>query len=467
VICALLCLLPPSCDRAKPPIAPAAVASPSPITEAPPSTDTTAPLGTRKAGSDWPGFLGPFGTSVSPENGILTTWPAKGLRLVWQTEVGEGYSAPAIANGRLFHFNRYGNQARVTCRNAETGAELWRFEYPTDYRDRYGYDGGPRCCPVVDGDRVYLHGAEGMLHCVKADDGKLLWKVDTQAEYSFVQNFFGVGSTPVVEGDVLIVPVGGSPKGPEPDDFRQLKGNGSGIVAFDKLTGKEKYRATDELASFSSPVVTTINGRSWGFYWARNHLVGFEPASGKVDFLFPWRSRLLESAIAANPVVIGDQVLLTECYGQGSALLRVKPGGYEVVWADDPNARRKRLECHWNTPIHVDGYVYGCSGRHENTAELRCVELATGNVKWVAGRELGRASLLLVDGHFVILTEFGQLLLVKVNPTKYEEVARLDLVHGGRALLRHPCWAAPVLSHGLLYLRGNHRLVCLELIPEK
>jgi outer membrane protein assembly factor BamB len=306
-----------------------------------------------------------------------------------------------------------------------------------------------------------------MLFCLRTDDGKLVWKVDTQADYGFVQNFFGVASVPAVEGDLLIVPVGGSPKGePEPEDFRQLKGNGTGLVAFDKRTGREKYRATDELASFSCPVVTTIGGRRWGLYWGRNTLVGFEPATGKVEFRFPWRCKLLESAIAANPVVVGDRVLLTECYGQGSVLLAVKPGKAEVVWADDPGDRRKRLECHWNTPIHVDGYVYGSSGRHSPEAELRCVELATGKVVW---REpgLSRSQLMLVDGHFVVLTEYGQLLLVKVNPNRYEEVARLDLGHTGRRLLQYPCWAAPVLSHGLLYLRGQRRLVCLELIPVK
>src|SRR5207248_4846862 len=141
-------------------------------------------------------------------------------------------------------------------------------------------------------------------------------------------------------------------------------------------------------------------------------LVAFEPATGKVAFQFPWRSRHLESVNAANPVVVGDRILLTECYGNGAVLLRVTPGGPGVVWQDDPDSRRKRLECHWNTPIHVDGFVYGSSGRNAVAAELRCVELATGRVAW---RQPGlpRASLLLVDGHFVVLTEVGQLLLVK------------------------------------------------------
>ncbi|HEX4592157.1 MAG TPA: PQQ-binding-like beta-propeller repeat protein, partial [Gemmataceae bacterium] len=422
--------------------------APAPVVPPPVPTTSAAPRD-----SDWPRFLGPFGTGVSPETGIRTDWTG-GLRVVWQKPVGEGYSAPVTADGRLFHFDRHGNQARLTAFDAGSAAELWRFEYATEYVDKYGYDGGPRACPVVDGDRVYTYGPEGTLHCVGVADGKPRWKADTQSTYNVVQNYFGVSGVPVVEGDLLIVPVGGSPSGPEPDDFRDLKGNGTGLVAFDKLTGKERYRTTDELASYTSPVVADVNGRRLGLYWSRHRLVAFEPATGRIAFQFAWRSKQLESVNAANPVVVDDKILLTECYGHGSVLLKVTPAAPEVLWQDDPNSRQKRLECHWNTPIHLDGFIYGSSGRHMETAELRCVELATGDVKW-RQPDLGRASLLLVDGHLVVFTEFGLLLLVKPDPTRYVEIARFDLGRHGRRLLHRSGWAAPVLSHGRLYLRGK------------
>jgi outer membrane protein assembly factor BamB len=428
-------------------------------------------LRTRKTGSDWPGFLGPTGNSVSPEKGILSPWPKQGLRIVWQQAVGKGYGMPAIHKGRLFQFDRHGDKARLSCLKSETGELLWKFEYPTDYQDSFGYDSGPRCCPVVDDDRVYLHGVEGMLYCVRVEDGKPVWKVDTRADFGVVQNFFGVGSTPVVEGDLLIVQVGGSPKGS--GDFPSLdqKGNGSGVVAFDKLTGKVKYRITDELASYSSPTLATIDGRRWGFVFARGGLIGFEPRTGKVDFHFPWRAPVLESVNASNPVVVEDKVFISEAYGGGGALLRVKPGKHEVVWSDADKGRNKSLMCHWNTPVYHNGYLYGCSARYANTAELRCVEWATGKVMW-SKKGLGLCSLLLVDDHFVCLTEEGPLLLLKVNPNKYEEVSALELLDPSKPgkqvpLLEYPCWAAPILSHGLLYLRGKDRLVCVELIPAK
>ena len=176
-----------------------------------------ADLGTRRGGVDWPRFLGPRGTSESPEKGIIQTWAQDGLRLVWQLPLGTGYSMPVISKGRLYQFDRKGKNGRLRCLKSETGTDLWEFEYPTDYEDFFGYNNGPRCSPVVDDGRVYIYGPEGMLHCLAAEDGKLLWKVDTKAEFGVVQNFFGVGSTPVrSKGDLLIAQVGGSPPGEGP-----------------------------------------------------------------------------------------------------------------------------------------------------------------------------------------------------------------------------------------------------------
>jgi outer membrane protein assembly factor BamB len=434
-------------------------------------------------GSDWPKFLGPLGTSVSTEKGIITPWPKAGPPLVWQRKLGTGYGAPSIANGKLFIFDRAiepvavdgkvryreTKRARLTCLDGRTGKEHWKFEYPTNYKDFFGYNNGPRSCPLIDGDHVYILGVEGMLHCLKADSGDAVWKVDTQKEFGVVQNFFGVGTTPVIDGDLLIVMIGGSPAGSDPREFLDLKGNGSAIVAFDKNTGKVRYKISDELAGYSSPVLATIDGRRLCLAFCRGGLLAFAPQTGKIDFHFPWRSPDLESVNASNPVVVGDRVLLSECYGPGSVLLKLSPGKADVVWSDAKKSpAKKSLMCHWMTPIYHDGYVYGSSGRHTPFAELRCVEMATGKVMW-SEPKLTRSSLLMVDGHFVCLSEDGTLRLLKVNPNKYDLVSEVELMDPDtkQALLDYPCWAAPVLSHGLLYVRGEDRLVCLQLIPRK
>ncbi len=446
------------------------------------------------SGSDWAAFLGPTGNGKSTETGILKSWKEGGPPLLWHLAVGEGYAAPSVAEGRLFLFDRHGDTVRLTARNAVTGDEIWRAEYPTGYEDIYGYGNGPRAAPTVDGDLVYTFGAGGRLRCHRVKDGSIVWDVDTAKTFGVVQNFFGTGSAPVVEGDLLIAAIGGSPADSPGIQSGKVAGNGSGIVAFDKRTGKVRYRITDELASYSSPVMATIGERRWGFLFARGGLVGFEPASGKVDFHFPFRAKKLESVNASNPVVVDDTVLITESYGQGSALLRVRPGGYEVL-RRDASPRAQSMSCHFMTPIHHQGILYGSSGQGSGEAELRAVHSMSGKILW-SEPGLGRATLLYVDGHLVVFTERGRLLLVEANPKRYKVVAdatpllpesdvaksaeptrtageaRTDeqqsadeAAAAARQLFRYPAWSPPVLSHGILYLRAKGRLAALELIP--
>ena len=440
-------------------------------------------------GNDWCSFLGPWGDNTSTETGILTDWPAAGPPIVWHRPLGVSYGICTISDGRLFQFDRYGDQSRLSCLDSLTGELLWKFEYETSYRDMYGYNNGPRTSPVVDGDRVFILGAEGMLHCLTADKGGVVWKVDTAERFGVVQNFFGVGSNPVVEGDLLIANIGGSPAESHqipPGRLDLVQGNGSGIVAFDKRTGDVRYQITDELASYAAPKLATINGRRWCFMFARGGLVGFDPSDGSVDFHYPWRAKKMESVNASTPVVVGNQVFISETYGPGSTLLEVAPGAHTVVWQDQLQARDKAMQTHWNTPIHRDGYLYGSSGRHSNNAELRCIEWNTGKVMWsVPGQT--RSSLLYADGHFLSLAENGVLRLIRANPEKYDEIAQAVIrgneaddgeadggeADGGEAdggevvpLISEPAWAAPILCNGMLYLRGNDRLVCLELIPQ-
>jgi hypothetical protein len=441
---------------------------PAPVPEVKTGPDAPLPkdLRTRTTGEDWPRFLGPTGDSVSSEKGILTDWPRTGPRIVWEMTVGEGYAMPSISRGRLFHFDRIRNTARLRAFESETGKELWEFTYPTVYRDRYNYSGGPRCCPVVDRDRVYVYGPEGMLHCLRAEDGKVIWKVDTAADFGIVQNFFGVGSSPVIEGDLLLAMVGGSPKESQEAPFDEVKPNGTALVAFDKYTGQVKWKTGDELASYSSLVVANVGGQRLCLAFCRGGLLAVEPATGKEVFHYPYRAKDYESVNAANPVVVGNRVLLSETYGPGSVLLEIEKGKPNVVWSDAKKGRDKSLQSHWATPIVVDGFVYGCSGRHTPDAEFRCVELATGKVQWSV-EDFKRTSFLRVDGHLIVLSEDGILRLVKIDLQKYVEVAKVQL--GGREdpLLTSPCWAAPILSHGLLYVRGRDHLVCLDLIPKK
>ncbi|GIW93712.1 MAG: hypothetical protein KatS3mg110_1753 [Pirellulaceae bacterium] len=429
-------------------------------------------LWTRPRGEDWPQFLGPRRNSTSRETGIRTDWSREKLPVVWHLPVGEGYSIGSVAKGRYVHFDRVGNEARVLCVHAETGRQLWEYRYPTDYVDMYGYDGGPRASPLIDEDRVYLFGVEGMLLCLELESGRLLWQVDTTKRFGVIQNFFGVGSNPIVDGDLLWVMVGGSP----PEDrhvplgqLDRVRSNGSALVAFDKRTGQVRHVVGDELASYASLQLVELFGRRWLLAFARGGLLSVNPATATVDFHFPWRAKILESVNASTPVIVGNEVFISETYGPGSALLRLQPEGFQVVWQDTPENRHKAFQAHWNTPIYHDGYLYGCSGRHTYEAQLRCIEWKTGKICWNEPG-LTRTSLLYVDGHFVCLGEDGVLRLIQARPDRFQQVSELvvrlpDSNGFSRSLLRYPCWAAPILSHGLLFVRGEGRVVCLELIP--
>lgn len=444
------------------------------------SESLPADLRTRTTGSDWPAFLGPTGDSKSTETGIRTSWDKKGLPLVWWLDDGVSYSMPSISRGRLFQFSRHGTACRLTCVKSETGEQLWQSEYPSDYADLYGYDPGPRTSPVVDGDLVFTFGPEGLIRCHRVETGEVVWELDTASKYGVIQNFFGVGSTPVIYQDYLIAQVGGSPPDSRlipPGQLERVKPNGSCVVALHKRTGEVAYAIGEDLASYSGPKIAHMNGRDYGLLFARSGLMAWNPGSGAIDFQFPWRAESLESVNASNPVVVDDLIFLSETYGPGGVLLKLGGTGCDVVWSDENKRRNKSMQTHWNTPVFHDGYLYGSSGRHSNNAELRCVEFRTGKVMWSIP-QLGRGSLLYVDGHFVCLTEEGGLILFKASPEKFTPVAACLMefnppqkegekppAEAGEQLLPYPAWAAPILAHGLLYVRGQGRVACLELIP--
>jgi len=442
-----------------------------------------------RPGEDWGTFLGPTANGRSSLRGMAVPWPAEGPRIVWHRDIGEGYCGPAVAQGRCVICDRVGGEIRVRCLEAETARELWQQRYPTDYTDTFGYDGGPRAAAVIAGDAVITFGPEGRLECRSLADGASRWQVDTSAAYHVVRNFFGVSVAPLVVdvGDrrLVIVQVGGSPPGsapPSPERLDLVKGLDSGLVAFDLATGRERWRTSDQLASYSTPVLANIDGRDRLLAWMRDRFLVVDPATGKVQADFRWRADELFSVVAASPVVAGNEVLLSETYGPGSVLLTVAAAGLQTVRQDRAGSRPNRsLKSHWATPVLHDGHLYGSSGRNAGDALLVCADWKTGAIRWTAPG-LGRSSMVWADDHLIVLGEFGDLVLVKATPERYEEVSRVRLVakatDAGNAtrrgsenvateLLVAPCWAAPVIAHGYLYVRGQGRLVCLDLLGDR
>ena len=430
-------------------------------------------------GGDWPQFLGPHGNGISHETGLLDRWPSNGVPVVWVKKIGTGYGAPSVRGDRLVFHHRIGDEEIVECVETATGKPLWRYGYPSHFVDPYGYNNGPRGTPLLTADRCYTFGAEGRLVCLDLQTGKLIWQRDTAKDFEVPPAFFGVGSSPILEGDLLLVMVGGQPN--------------AGMVAFDSASGKTiwesvgeknwlgvtmtgwpgepkvQWKRWDKQASYSTPVAATVNGRRQIFCLMRQGLVALNPTNGNVNYSFWFRARVEESVNAMRPVVVDDLVFISAAYYKiGSVLLRARPDdqGFDEVW------RNTVLEIHWNTPIYHDGYLYAFSGRNEPDARFRCVELKTGRLMWDrdeswpthAGQSMpqpkvyGRGSAILADGRLIVLGEGGLLGLFKVNPQQPDEISRWQVPQ-----LHFPCWAAPVLSRKKIYLRSEDALVCLNL----
>ncbi|MCW8128826.1 MAG: PQQ-like beta-propeller repeat protein [Planctomycetota bacterium] len=432
-------------------------AKPGPASENPAVTFRAAPkpLAPQAVTQDWPNLLGPTHDFVSAETKLLKTWPKNGPALVWEMKKGSGYAAPALKDGVLVFFQRQGEEEVVEALEAETGRRYWRFAYPSHYQDRYGYNNGPRAAPVIDGSRVYVYGAAGMLHCLDLATGRKRWELDTLQTYGLAQNFFGAGASPLLEGNLLILNVGAP---------------GACAVALDKFSGKEVWRAGSGSvawgASYATPVPAVLRGRRRVLVFAGGEsrppsggLLCLDPATGKTDFAFPWRSRSYESVNATSPVVAGDRVFLTASYETGGAMLEIRPDGTAREAWTAPN-----FGSHFGAVLARDGLLYGFDGRHERGTELVCFDAATGEEKWrgapswqeeVDGRAIaidpGRGALLWADGGALCLGEFGHLLWLDLTPKGCEVRARAWLFQAGQT------WTPPVVHRGLLFVCQNER----------
>lgn len=390
------------------------------------------------AAADWPQFLGPTRNATTVGADLAETWPKDGPPVAWQRKLGSGWAGPVVAGAKVIVFHRVGGEELVECLDAATGKELWKQAFATGYVDNFGFDNGPRATPCVADGRVFVFGANGNLRALDLATGRPLWSADAQKDFSADKGFFGFACSPLVEGRALLVNVGGKA--------------GAGLAAFDTATGKVLWKANDEEASYSSPVAATIGGQRHAFFFTRHHLVSLDPASGAARFRFPWGPKLHASVSAAVPVVSGDTVFISAGYGAGAAALRVKPGGVEKLWSGE-----EQLTAQYVTPVLRAGFLYGFEGRVDTgpRPELRCIELATGKVRWSTER-VPHGGILLAGRDLLITADTGELIRVAAEPQGFIEQARAQILgREGRA--------QPALAEGRLFARDKTRLVVVDL----
>ena len=388
-----------------------------------------------QAANDWPQYLGPSRNGVYAGPALADAWGANGPKAVWRKQVGQGFAGPAVVGNRVILFHRVGNEEVLESLDAATGDAVWRYAYQTRYRDDFGFDEGPRAVPVVADGVIYTFGAEGQLHAVDLAKGTRLWSEDTMKRFGVPKGFFGAAGSPLVEGGRVIANVGGDK---------------AGIVAFEAKTGKVLWSATDDDASYSSGVAATIGGHRLGVFLTRDSLVGLDPASGMVQFQRRWRARIAASVNAATPIIVGDEIFVSAQYGPGAGVLRVNGSQLTEVWTSDDV-----LSNHYATSVFYNGYLYGFHGRQEFGPSFRAVEFETGTVKW-SQEQFRAGSVLLAGDRLLITREGGELILASASPQAFKPIARAQILQG---VVR----PYPALADGLLYVRNENTLVCLDL----
>jgi outer membrane protein assembly factor BamB len=379
---------------------------------------------------DWPRYRGPKGDGVSKETGLLKAWPASGPRVLWRAKLGTGYSGMAVVGSRLFTMFGSGGNEYAAAFDATSGKELWRTRTDRDRPD--GQGGGPRATPTVDGNLVYVLGAEGALAALDAASGKARWSVDLVAQHGARVPDWGVSTSPVVEGNLLLVNAGGS--------------NGRSLLGLDKATGKLVWASESDVPGYSTPLVLDLAGTRQAIFFAGSSLISVAPQTGKKYWSVPWQTSY--DVNAAMPVFVPpDKIFISSSYDTGGQLLRVvaKGGGpaAETVW------RNRVMKNHFNTSVYVAGHLYGF-----DDATLKCIEPQSAAECWKQ-RGFGKGSLLVADGHLWVLSDDGELALVEVAPGGYREKARARVLQG-------KTWTMPTLAGKRLYVRSESELVALD-----
>jgi len=413
------------------PPAPAAAAAPIETSRiaVPP---TRAPAGDRAAPAYWTDFRGPNRAGVYAEAEIDTAWPAAGLPRLWKQPVGGGYASFTVAEGRAYTIEQRRDRETITAYDVETGRELWAFGYPALFDEIMGGT-GPRATPVYREGLLYSMGANGDLYCLAAKSGKPKWSKNILADNAARNQEWGMAASPlIVDGTVVVTPGGAQ---------------GKSVVAYDKLNGAPVWRALDDRAGYTSPILATLAGRRQIVWISAQRAVGLAPENGALlwEYAFPAQNDMN----CSQPVVVDEsRVLLSSSMGPGAALLEISKSGEayaaHAVWHNN------RMKNKFNSSVLYQGYIYGL-----DDTILACIDARTGELKWKGGR-YGYGQLLLAGGHLVMVTEQGDVVLVRATPEGHQELARFSAIEGRT-------WNIPAIDNGLLLVRNASEMACFRL----
>ncbi len=419
---------------------------------------------------DWPQWMGPQRDGVWREKGVLKAFPTTGPVLRWRTPIGTGYSGPAVMGGRVYLMDRVASTQpkgqnfergkipgaeRVLCLDEKTGAILWKHEYDCPYD--VSYPSGPRVTPVVRDGRVYTLGTEGHLFCLDADSGKVRWAREFKMDYGVSTPLWGFSANPLLDGGKLIC---------------MVRGSGTTVVAFDKDSGKELWRALSaKEPGYCPPVIYEAGGKRQLIIWHPEALNSLDPETGRVYWSEPFNAR--SGLTVAMPRLMGDKLFVSSFYN-GSMMMRLNAGApkAEVLWRGKSSSERNTDGLHSliSTPHLEDGYIYGvCS-----YGQLRCLKADTGERVWetfqpVVGKSerWGTAFIVKHENRFFLFNELGDLIIARLSPSGYEEISRANLLEPANTdPRRNVVWSHPAFAHRSVYARNDKEIVCYSLADE-
>ena len=386
----------------------------------------------------WPQFLGPSRNGISAETGLLNEWPASGPKEVWRAAGGIGMSGLAIADGQLVTLVQRDGKQWLIALDAKTGKPRWETPLAPEYKNAMG--DGPRGTPTIAPGKILAFTGEGILAAVNAADGKPLWLVNLPEKLGVEPAEYGMACSPLVVGDQVIVTVGPP---------------GATIAACDIASGRILWSNGDDPAGYSSPALLELHGKKLIVAFTGASLLAIDPETGKLAWRYPFQTNYECNIV--TPLVHENQIFISAGENHGSVLLAPSLDGdqwsLKEVWTSLGTQSVLRNE--WQTSMLLDGYLYGLDnvGAAGPVTHLTCVEVATGNRMWQKLR-FGKGNLIAADGKLFISTMQGELVVVRATPKEYTEIGRIEVLG--------PMRQAPALAGGLLYLRDNKEILCLN-----
>ena len=409
------------------------------------------------AADDWPQWRGPARDGVWRESGLVDHFDGAQIPIRWRVPIASGYSGPTVAKGRVYVTDRLTEPTqveRVHCFDWKTGDRLWTHSYACDYRD-VSYVAGPRASVLVHEGLAYSLGTMGNLHCFDAASGEVRWALDLGALFSIRMPIWGIASSPIVVGDALILQIGGSP--------------GACVVALDRQTGREMWRALDDQAGYSAPILIDQAGVSVLVCWTGDSVNGLDPVSGAVRWRFPFPPKEVVLSVA-TPVFAAGRLFFTGFY-DGALMLRADPDTFAVeeVWRRRGASELETDGLHSiiSTPVIDGDHIYGI----DSYGELRCLTTATGERVWESQEVVPRArwstAHIVRNGErYWIFNERGELLIVTLSPQGVQIHSRAQLIQPTRGQLNQRggvVWSHPAFAYRHIFARNDEELICASL----